>query len=248
MSSKRYKAKFIRGDEEVRNRMRELAVKHKRMGCPMMHMILKREGLVVNKKRSERLYYQEERLSLRRRRPKRKRATLRVSLDQANRMNHRWSMDFIFDGIYSGRRIKCLTIVDDYSRKAPFIAVDHSIGGEYLVRLLKDVRDIHGLPEEIRVDNGPEFQSRCFYEFCLEENIKLHFIRPGKPTENSYIESFNGKFRDECLNENVFLNLEDARDKIETWREFYNSMRPHSALKGLSPNEFIDRVCKESTA
>ena len=227
--------------------MRELAEKHKKMGCPMMHVILKKEGLVVNKKRSARLY-REERLSLRRRRPKRKRVHLRVPLAEVSRMNQRWSMDFIFDGIYSGRRIKCLTIVDDYSRLAPHIAVDHSIGGMYLVRILTDIKAVYGLPEEIRVDNGPEFQSRAFYEFCLEQNIRIHFIRPGKPTENGFVESFNGKFRNECLDESIFLNLEDARNKIEDWREFYNSARPHSALKGLSPNEFIDRVCKKDAA
>ena len=213
----------------------------------MMHVILKREGLVVNKKRTERIY-REEKLSLRRKRPKKAGTGLRVPLAPVSHENQRWSMDFIFDSIYSGRRIKCLTIVDDFTRKSPCIAVDQSLGGHALVRILTEIKDIHGLPKEIRVDNGPEFQSRAFYEFCLNNGIKLHFIRPGKPMENGFVESFNGKFRNECLNEQIFLNLEDARNKIESWREFYNNQRPHSSLNGLSPKEFIDQHCQKKAA
>lgn len=243
LSSQRYVSESKNEDKVLREEMKALARKHNRMGCPLMHMILKKKGLVVNKKRTERIY-REENLTLRRRRTKKRGDHLRVPLAVAERVNQRWSIDFIFDGIYSGRRIKCLTIVDDYSRKSPCIAVDHSIGGDYLVRIFKEIKDVHGLPEEIRVDNGPEFRSRAFYEFCLNHKINLHFIRPGKPTENSYIESFNGKFRNECLNENLFFNLKDARQKIEKWREFYNKERPHSSLDGLTPNEFIDQNCQ----
>ena len=197
LSSKRYESKKPIGDENVRRRMREIANKHKRFGCPRIHMILKKEGLVVNKKRTARIY-KEEKLALKRKRPKRKGSNMRIQLLATQRANQRWSMDFVFDSLFGGRRIKCLTIVDDHSKKCPVIAVRHSISGDSVVRILDERKVIHGLPEEIRVDNGPEFQSKVFLKYCFENKIKVHFTRPGKPTDNGFIESFNGKFRDEC--------------------------------------------------
>lgn len=226
----------------VRSRMREIADKHKRFGCPRIHMVLKKEGLVVNKKRTERIY-REEKLALKRKRPKRKGTGIRVPLLPVERPNQRWSMDFVFDSLFAGRRIKCLTLIDDFTKKSVRIETEHSLGGLALVRLFDEIKTIHGLPEEIRVDNGPEFQSKAFLEHCFKNKIKVIYTRPGKPTDNAFIESFNGKFRDECLNENLFLSLQDAKTKIEGWRTFYNTNRPHSALKGLSPEEFINQNC-----
>jgi len=236
-STQRYKGKTSASDGLVRERMRELANRYRRFGSPRLHTLLKKEGLVQNHKRTERLYRLEG-LTLRRKRPKRKSNTIRVAMAPATRSNQCWSMDFVFDALLKGRRIKCLTIVDDFSKICPRIEVSHSISGLHLVRILEEIRGIAELPKTIRVDNGPEFQSKALWEFCFTNGIELHHIQPGKPTQNPYVESFNGKFRDECLNEQCFLNLEDAKIKVEDWREFYNSFRPHSSLGGLSPNEF----------
>jgi len=206
----------------------------------------KREGLVINKKRTARLY-REEKLALRRKRPKRKGSMLRIPLPIPMEPNQRWSMDFIHDSLFAGRRFKCLTIVDDFSKESPRIEVAHSLGGYQLVRILEEMRPVTGLPREIRVDNGPEFQSRVLLEYCLKMGIQLHFTRPGKPTDNAFIESFNGRFRDECLNEHCFMSLNDAKQKIETWRTFYNQERPHSALDGMSPKMFAEKLESELT-
>lgn len=247
LATKRYVGVKDSSEECLRQRMRELADRHKRFGLPRLHLLLRREGLVVNKKRTERIY-REERLMLRRKRPKRKGSMIRVPLEPAFRKNHRWSMDFVHDSLVTGRRIKCLTMVDDFTKELPRIEVGHSISGFHLVRILEELKDVTGLPEEIRSDNGPEFQSKVFLEYCLSQGINLRFTRPGKPTDNSFIESLNGKFRDECLNENCFLNLEDAKAKIETWREFYNRERPHSSLQGLAPEAFARQVEYQLTA
>lgn len=178
---------------------------------------------------------------LRRKRPKRKGSLIRVPLEPVFKKNQRWSIDFVHDSLVTGRRIKCLTIVDDFTRELPRIEVAHSISGFHLVRILEELKDVTGLPQEIRSDNGPEFQSKVFLEYCLGEGINLRFTRPGKPMDNSFIESLNGKFRDECLNESCFLSLEDAKEKIEDWRKFYNQERPHSSIQGLAPEEFVQQ-------
>jgi putative transposase len=217
--------------------MRALAQKYRRFGLPRLHLILKQERLVVNDKRTERLY-REESLALRRKRPKRRGSMLRVPLPVPTAPNQRWSIDFIHDSLFAGRRFKCLTIVDDFSKESPRIEVAHGLGGHQLVRIFEELRPVTGLPKEIRADNGPEFQSRVFIEYCLKAGIELHFTRPGKPMDNAFIESFNGRFRDECLNEHCFMSLDDAKEKIEEWRCFYNEERPHSSLKGMTPKTF----------
>lgn len=239
LTTRRYRPRERVGDLRLRERMRELADQHKRWGMPLMHMILKKEGLVINHKRTERIY-NEENLSLRRKRRKRRGSWLRTPMTPVERKCQRWSMDFIHDSMLNGRKMKCLTIVDDYTRESPHIEVGSSIGGKYVVRVFEQLRLMHGLPESIRTDNGPEFTSRAFVSWCLENKIEHIFSRPGKPTDNPYIESFNGRFRDECLNENYFLHLDDAKIKIEAWREIYNEIRPHSSLGGLSPKEFAN--------
>ena len=232
----RYKPKH-RNDDEVRRRMRELAEQRKRFGSPRLHILLKREKLVVNHKRTERLY-REEGLALRRKRRRKGAAGARVVLPFPQRTNERWSMDFVTDSIVTGRKFRALAIVDDYSRECPAIEVDTSLGGRRVVSVLEKLAEVRGLPEVITIDNGPEFAGRVLDEWAYRKGVKLSFIRPGKPIENAYIESFNGRFRDECLNTNWFMSLKHAREVIEEWRRDYNEVRPHSSLKGATPREY----------
>ena len=150
-------------------------------------------------------------------------------------------MDFVSDSLYNGRRFRTLTVVDDLSKECPVLEVDHSLTGQRVARVLERVALTRGLPDLITVDNGPEFISKALDAWAHANGVKLHFIQPGKPTQNAYIESFNGKFRDECLNEHVFTSLHDAQTKIESWRQDYNENRPHRSLKQLTPNEFAAR-------
>jgi putative transposase len=222
----------------IRNRLRELASLRKRFGSPRLHVLLRREGLVVNHKRTERLY-REEGLSLRRRKRPRRTAGVRVVVPQAERPNQRWSMDFVHDRLESGRRMRLLTIVDDYSRECPAIEVDTSLPGLRVSQVLDRLSEMRGLPELITVDNGPEFAGIVLDAWAYRKGVQLHCIQPGKPVQNAYIESFNGKLRDECLNEHWFSNLDEAKERIEAWRQDYNTVRPHSALGDLSPEEFV---------
>ena len=230
-------------DEAVRLRLKELAEQRRRFGCHRLHVILKREGLVINHKRTERIY-REEGLSLRLKRRKKKIAMIRVKLPEPKRVNQRWSMDFVSDSLCTGRRFRALTILDDFSRECLAIEVDTSIGGARVVSVLERLAELRGLPEVITVDNGPEFAGKAMDEWAYRRGVKLNSIRPGKPVENAYIESFNGKLRDECLNENWFITLKDARETIEAWRIDYNEFRPHSSLGDLSPVEYIDKTEK----
>jgi putative transposase len=149
-------------------------------------------------------------------------------------------MDFVSDSIVTGRRFRALTIVDDYSRECPAIEVDTSLGGARVVSVLERLSETRGLPEAITIDNGPEFTGKVLDEWAYRKGVKLNFIRPRKPIENAYAESFNGRLRDECLNTNWFLNLKHARNIIEDWRKDYNQVRPHSSLKNLTPMEYAN--------
>jgi len=226
-------------DDAVRQRLRELAEQRKRFGSPRLHILLRREGLVVNHKRTERLY-REEGLMLRKKRRRKGAAGARVVIPFPQRTNERWSMDFVTDSIITGRRFRALAIVDDYSRECPAIEVDTSLGGRRVVSVLEKLAEVRGLPEVITIDNGPEFAGRVLDEWAYRKGVKLSFIRPGKPMENAYIESFNGRFRDECLNTNWFISLKHAREVIEEWRKDYNEVRPHSSLQGATPREYAE--------
>jgi putative transposase len=231
----------VRPDEDViRKRLKELAQSRRRFGCPRLHVMLRREGFMINHKRTERLY-QQEGLSLRIRRRKKMSSVLRIEIPKPRHPNHIWSMDFMRDSLANGRSLKVLAVVDEYTRKCFRIEVDTSINGVRVVRALGEISQNAGLPEIILVDNGPEFISKALDAWAYQRGIKLAFIRPGKPVENAYIESFNGRFRDECLNENWFMSLDHARRIIEAWRVDYNHARPHSSLGYLTPEEFIDR-------
>ena len=226
--------------------MRELAEQQKRFGSPRLHILLKREGLVVNHKRTERLYH-EEGLALRKKRRRKGATGIRVVMIPPEKRNERWSMDFVTDSIVNGRHFRALVIVDDYSRECPAIEVDTSLGGRRVVSVLEKLAESRGLPEVITMDNGPEFAGRALDEWAYRKGVKLNFIRPGKPIENAYAESFIGRFRDECLNENWFINLNHARQVIESWRLDYNEDRPHTSLGGLTPYEFVGNCGKTLT-
>jgi putative transposase len=202
-------------DDELRERIRELAHQRRRFGCPRIHLLLRREGLVVNHKRTERIY-REEGLSLRKRKRKKTAAMTRVILPVPTRPNERWSMDFVTDSIVTGWRFRALVIVDDYSQECPAIEVDTSLGGHRVVGVLDRLAELRGLPEVITIDNGLEFAGKALDEWAYRHGVKLNFIRHGKPIENAFAESFIGRLRDEYLNENWFISLKDARDIIES--------------------------------
>ena len=226
-------------DTVLRHRLRELVAQRRRFGSPRLHVLLKREGLVVNHKRTERIY-KEEGLALKRKRRRKGTAGARAVIPAPERPNQKWSMDFVADSIVTGRRFRALAIVDDYSRECPAIEVDTSLGGRRVVGVLERLAEIRGLPEIITVDNGPEFAGKALDEWAYRKGIKLDFIRPGKPIENAFAESFNGRLRDECLNDNWFLSLKHAREVIEAWRIDYVEVRPHGALKGQTPKEYAE--------
>jgi len=198
---------------------------------------------VINHKRTERIYH-EEGLALRRKRRRKGTAGLRLMMPSPQRPNQRWSMDFVTDSIVTGRRFRALAIVDDYSRECPVIEVDTSLGGARVVSVLERLGETRGLPEVITTDNGPEFTGRALDEWAYRKGVQLNFIRPGKPIENAYAESFIGRLRDECLNENWFMNMKHARDTIEDWRRDYNEVRPHSSLNGMAPMEYAETAAR----
>ena len=223
-------------EAELRGRLKELAEQHPSWGSPRLTWLLRREGQVVNHKKVERLY-REEGLTVRRRHRKRV-ARPRIEMPTPRRANEQWSMDFMRDQLAGGRVFRLLTVVDHYTRESPAIEVDLSLPGARVAQVLDRVGGRRGLPRSIRVDNGPEFTGRALDEWAHRRGVKLEFIRPGKPVENAFIESFNGRIRQECLNQHWFLDLDDARRTIEAWRISYNTNRPHSGLGGKTPAEF----------
>jgi len=231
-------------NEWLRHRLKALAEKHRRYGHIRLFILIRREGVLVNHKRTERIY-RAEGLSLRIRRRRKFAAVARNPLPAAVKPNERWAMDFIQDSLWSGRKFRTLSVVDTFSRECMTIEVDTSLPGHRAVRILDRLGDTKGLPDSIRVDNGPEFISKALDEWAYRNGVKLDFIRPGKPTENAYVESFQGRFRDECLNENYFLDLEEAKNKIEEWRIEYNTFRPHSSLDYKTPEEFMKQCEQE---
>jgi putative transposase len=233
----RYEAR-AKDEGDLRQRLRELAALRKRFGYRRLGLLLRREGMVVNHKRVYRLY-REEGLSLRRRKRKRLTSEGRGPGELANGSNQVWSLDFVSDCTATSRRLKLLTIVDTFTRESLAIEVDTSISGERVARVLDRVIAERGAqPEEVVMDNGPELTSRALDQWAYERGVRLHFIAPGKPVQNAFIESFNGRLRDECLNLNWFFGVADARQIVEAWRLDYNQVRPHGSLGGLTPEEY----------
>jgi putative transposase len=236
-STHRYRARKAERDRELRTRLKELAARRMRFGYRRLTAMLLREGMPANHKRVYRLY-REEGLAMRIRQRRRIRWNGAVTSPTATKANERWSMDFVSDCVSTGKVIRMLTIVDDCTRECPAIEVDTSLGGLRVRRVLDRLASERGLPEAIVVDNGPEFRGRALAAWSEERGVRLEFIQPGKPVQNAYVESFNGRLRDECLNANWFTSLSDARRKIENWRQDYNEQRPHSSLNYLPPAEF----------
>lgn len=231
--------KNLKEPSGLRKRLKELAEYRRRYGYRRLHVLLRREGFKANRKLVYRLY-REEKLSLKVRKRKRLASIVRVPIAPPKGPNQRWSMDFVSDQLGpTGRRFRCLNIVDDFTRECLAIEVDTSLPGLRVAQVLEKIIFTRGAkPRSIVIDNGPEFTGRDLDSFTYQNGIKLDFIRPGKPVENAFIESFNGKFRDECLRGQWFVNLSEAKVRIEEWREEYNCDRPHSSLGNLTPNEF----------
>jgi putative transposase len=244
-STHRYHARRER-DAQLRMRLKELAARRMRFEYRRLTAMLLREGMPANHKRVYRLY-REEGLAMRIRQRRRIRWSGAVVKPAASQPNERWSMDFVTDCVSSGKVIRMLTIVDDCTRECPAIEVDTSLGGLRVRRVLDRIASERGLPEAIVLDNGPEFRGRALAAWSEERGVRLEFIQPGKPVQNAYVERFNGRLRDECLNANWFTSLRDARRKVETWRLDYNQQRPHSSLNYLPPAEFAKKA-SEMTA
>ena len=229
------------GNGELRERIQALAQRHKRYGVGMIHLKLQQAGMRVNYNRVERLY-QEARLQVRRRKRKKVLLGERQPLGRPTAANQVWSMDFVFDRTAEGRVLKCLTIVDDATHESVAIEVERAISGLMLTRVLDRLALTRGLPKIIRTDNGKEFCGKAMVAWAFERGVELRLIEPGKPNQNAYIESFNGRLRDECLNEHWFTGLLQARTVIEIWRREYNEERPKKALGGLTPAAYAKQL------
>jgi putative transposase len=225
----------------LQERIEEIAALKRRYGYRRVYLRLRREGWTVNRKRVYRIY-REAGLAVRRRKRKRIGPVERKPLPKPVAANLSWSMDFVSDGLADGRRLRCLTVVDDCTRECLAIEVDTSITGTRVKQVMNRLAEARGLPQSITVDNGPEFQGQVLDAWAYQANVNLSFIRPGKPNENAYIESFNGKFRDECLNEHWFITMAQARRVIELWRIEYNTERPHSSIGNITPEEYAEKL------
>jgi len=231
-------------DAPIRTRLTQLAKERPRFGYKRLHILLQREGHHVNHKRVYRLY-RAERLMVRRHRAKHVMAP-RGPVIPPVAPNERWGMDFIHDACIDGRRFRCLTMVDEFTRECPRIDTDTSLPAARVIAALDALATERGLPRALVVDHGPEFISRALDIWAYRHGVELAFIRPGKPVENAYVESFHSRFRDECLAAHWFLDLVDARFQIEQWRRDYNDARPHSSLGNRTPSEFIEEHRKNS--
>jgi putative transposase len=241
--TQRYQPRRVAPTELV-ERLCTLAAIRPRWGYRRLHILLRREGFAVNIKRVHRLYRQLG-LAVTRRRGRKRVAQPRQPMVPPSRPNERWSIDFVSDAVANGRRFRCLTIVDDFTRECPAIEVDTSLTGGRVVDVFERLAQTRGLPTTIVLDNGTEFTSRALDAWAHQRGVCLQFIDPGKPVQNAFAESFNGRLRDECLNESWFLSVAEARRVIEAWRIDYNTCRPHSGLAGCTPYEFAKRYSEQ---
>lgn len=237
-------------DSELREEIKEIAYEKRRFGYRRIQMLLKRRGKTVNHKRVDRLY-RSMGLKVLKRGGRKRALGLRKPESVVTRLNQRWALDFLQDALWDGRRIRLMPVIDVFSRKCLGIIVDSSLNSGRVVKTLETLIEEYGTPEEIISDNGTEFTSNTVLKWCHERGQKWEYIQPGKPYQNGNAESFSGKLRDECLNENWFTSLEEARRLIEKWREEYNGQRPHSALDRRTPNTvasyFVGSLDKEKT-
>ena len=229
-------------DQALIARLKELAIEYPRYGYLMLHELLKREGLVMNRKRTYQLY---KALGLQVRTKKRKKLIRpRVPMEVPSAVNQRWSVDFVSDQLANGRRFRVLNVVDDFDFRREVIGqlVAVSISGPQVARYVTQLVEVRGKPVSIVCDKGPEYSSKAMFIWSKDQQIKLSFIQPGKPTQNAFVERLNGKLRNECLNQHWFRTLAEARYDIELWRQHYNTVRPHSSLNYLSPSEFVKKA------
>jgi putative transposase len=225
-------------DAQLRHQIREHAARWKRFGYRQIHDLLRLSGVMVNHKKVYRIY-SEEGLKVRRR-SRRKLSFIRTPAPVPTAPNTRWSMDFMYDRLTDGRTIRLFNVIDDFSRECLAIEIDTSISSQRVIHVLERLELIRGtLPGCIVMDNGPEFRSQALFAWAQKNNVRLDYIQPGKPTQNCFVESFNGTVRDECLNEYLFFSLDHAREVIGKWLDDYNEARPHSSLAGLPPGRFL---------
>ena len=231
-------------DTGVRERLRELANERRRFGYRRLAVMLKRDGRRMNLKKVYRLY-KEERLTVRKRGGRKRALGTRAPMTLPQAGNQRWSIDFVQDALDDGRRFRIFNVVDDFTRECLASVLDTSLSGVRVVRELDRLCSVHGRPAMIVSDNGTELTSHAVLRWVEETGIEWHYIAPGKPVQNAFVESFNGRLRDECLNEHVFHSLAQARGIVEAWRIDYNTVRPHSSLGGLAPSVFANRPFTE---
>ena len=240
-SAYRYQPVMAEKNRDLKAQSVALAHRHRRYGAGMIYLKLRQSGMVVNHKRVDRLYAEAE-LQIKKRKRKKVPMAYRQPLGRPQSPNEMWSMDFVFDRTADGRSVKSLTVVDDATHESVTIEPERAIGGQLLVRILERLAVTRGLPQAIRTDNGKEFCSRAMLTWAHERGVKLFLIEPGKPNQNAYIESFNGRFRDECLNEHWFTSLQHAKEVIESWRREYNEERPKKSLGGMTPSAYANTL------
>ena len=242
-----YRYRSTRGDDEdLRGRLRELSAERRRFGYRRLHVLLRREGWEVNWKKLYRIY-REERLTVRKRGGRKRALGTRAAMAIPQGPNQRWSLDFVSDALEDGRRFRVLCVIDDFSRECLATVVDTSLSGARVARELDQIAEARGYPCMVVSDNGTELTSNAILRWQEDRQVEWHYIAPGKPMQNGLVESFNGKLRDECLNEHLFRNLRHARDLIGAWRDDYNHHRPHSSLDGLTPREYSNRSAEDQT-
>lgn len=224
-------------DLELIDSIKIIAAERPRFGYPRIHALLRASGIHVNRKRVYRIY-RDLGLAVRKRGRRKYYWGRLAPKEEALELNQRWSMDFVHDTLSNGRRIRVLNIIDDCSRECLAIELGHGFPSTSVIDVLERLRHVRGLPKEIVVDNGPEFTSKAMIIWACNAGVNLHFIKPGKPTQNAFVESFNGRFRDECLNQHWFTSFDDANRIIQLWKNDYNNVRPHSALGNLTPAQF----------
>jgi putative transposase len=234
-------------DGELRDTIKRVSKERRRFGYRRIHVMVRREGFEVNHKKLRRIY-REEKLQVRRRGGRKRALGTRKPMVMPGGPNQRWSLDFVSDAFTDGRRFRILAIVDDHTRENLALIADTSLSGLRVTRELDRIITEHGRPGTIVSDNGTEFTSMAILRWVQKTGIDWHYIAPGKPTQNAFIESFNGKLRDECLNETLFSSLAEARDMLEAWKEDYNNQRPHSALGNMTPREFAEKTNMDKLA
>lgn len=227
-------------DTDLRERLVELSAERRRFGYRRLHILLRREGWEVNWKKLYRLY-KEEKLTVRKRGGRKRALGTRAPMALPQDKNQRWSLDFVSDTLVDGRRFRILCVIDDFSRECLATVVDNSISGTRVARELDAIAERRGYPCMVVSDNGTELTSNAMLKWQQDRQVEWHYIAPGKPMQNGFVESFNGRLRDECLNEHLFASLPTARNMIEDWRIDYNTERPHTSLDGLTPHEFVTR-------